>query len=72
MNAAIRAATMVTLAKGHRMLGIKYGYRGLLDEKMDEILAFADIGDYVYEPVKHYSSGMIVRASAKTAFTSYF
>lgn len=34
MNAAIRAATMVTLAKGHRMLGIKYGYRGLLDEKI--------------------------------------
>jgi lipopolysaccharide transport system ATP-binding protein len=32
-----------------------------LDEKMDEILAFADIGDYVYEPVKHYSSGMVVR-----------
>ena len=32
-----------------------------LDRKMDEILAFADIGDYVYEPVKHYSSGMIVR-----------
>ncbi len=32
-----------------------------LDQKLDEILAFADIGDYVYEPVKHYSSGMIVR-----------
>jgi lipopolysaccharide transport system ATP-binding protein len=32
-----------------------------LDQKMDEILAFADIGDYVYEPVKHYSSGMVVR-----------
>ena len=28
---------------------------------MDDILAFADIGDYVYEPVKHYSSGMVVR-----------
>ena len=28
---------------------------------MDEILAFADIGDYVHEPIKHYSSGMIVR-----------
>jgi lipopolysaccharide transport system ATP-binding protein len=32
-----------------------------LDRRLDEILAFADIGDYVYEPVKHYSSGMIVR-----------
>lgn len=32
-----------------------------LDRKMDEILAFADIGDYVHEPVKHYSSGMVVR-----------
>ncbi len=32
-----------------------------LERKMDEILAFADIGDYVHEPVKHYSSGMVVR-----------
>jgi lipopolysaccharide transport system ATP-binding protein len=32
-----------------------------LARKMDEILAFADIGDYVHEPVKHYSSGMVVR-----------
>lgn len=32
-----------------------------LDRKLDEILAFADIGEYVYEPVKHYSSGMVVR-----------
>lgn len=32
-----------------------------LERKLEEILAFADIGDYVYEPVKHYSSGMIVR-----------
>lgn len=32
-----------------------------LDRHLDEILAFADIGDYVYEPVKHYSSGMVVR-----------
>jgi lipopolysaccharide transport system ATP-binding protein len=32
-----------------------------LDSHMDEILAFADIGDYVYEPVKHYSTGMVVR-----------
>jgi lipopolysaccharide transport system ATP-binding protein len=32
-----------------------------LDQQIDEILAFADIGDYVNEPVKHYSSGMVVR-----------
>jgi lipopolysaccharide transport system ATP-binding protein len=32
-----------------------------LEQRMDEILEFADIGDYVYEPVKHYSSGMVVR-----------
>jgi len=32
-----------------------------LDRRMDEILAFADIGEYVHEPVKHYSSGMVVR-----------
>jgi len=32
-----------------------------LEERMDDILAFADIGDYIHEPVKHYSSGMVVR-----------
>ncbi|HET6565693.1 MAG TPA: ABC transporter ATP-binding protein [Xanthomonadales bacterium] len=32
-----------------------------LDQRMDQILEFADIGEYVHEPVKHYSSGMVVR-----------
>lgn len=32
-----------------------------LDDRLDDILAFADIGEYVHEPVKHYSSGMVVR-----------
>jgi lipopolysaccharide transport system ATP-binding protein len=32
-----------------------------LDERLDDILAFADIGEYINEPVKHYSSGMVVR-----------
>ena len=32
-----------------------------LNERMDDILSFADIGEYIHEPVKHYSSGMVVR-----------
>jgi len=32
-----------------------------LEERLDDILAFADIGEYIHEPVKHYSSGMVVR-----------
>ena len=32
-----------------------------LDQRLDEILEFADIGEYIHEPVKHYSSGMVVR-----------
>ncbi len=32
-----------------------------VDERMDDILSFADIGASIHEPVKHYSSGMVVR-----------
>lgn len=32
-----------------------------VNEKLDGILAFADIGDAIHEPIKHYSSGMVVR-----------
>jgi 6-phosphofructokinase 1 len=39
MNAAVRAATMVAVAKGHRMLGVRHGYRGLLDGKIAPISA---------------------------------
>ncbi|MFT4007761.1 MAG: ABC transporter ATP-binding protein [Lacrimispora sp.] len=32
-----------------------------MDQKLQDILSFADIGDFVYQPVKTYSSGMFVR-----------
>lgn len=37
MNAAIRAAAMIALAKGHRVLGVRYGYRGLLEGKLVQL-----------------------------------
>lgn len=38
-----------------------------IEEKLPEILEFADIGDYVYQPVKTYSSGMFVRLAFAVA-----
>lgn len=35
--------------------------RKQIDERMEDILAFADIGEFVDEPVRSYSSGMAVR-----------
>ena len=40
------------------LLGLK---RHEIDEKLQKIIEFADIGDHIKQPVKTYSSGMIVR-----------
>lgn len=32
-----------------------------MDQKIESIINFADIGEYIYQPVKKYSSGMYVR-----------
>lgn len=38
-----------------------------IERKLPEILDFADIGDYVHQPVKTYSSGMFVRLAFAVA-----
>lgn len=50
---------------GRENISIAAGFMGWstaqVRERFDEIVAFADIGRYLDEPVKHYSSGMVVR-----------
>ena len=44
------------------MAGALYGLGSdELESRMPDIVDFADIGPYIDEPVKHYSSGMVVR-----------
>lgn len=48
--------------------GTLMGYsREEMDERLDDILAFADIGEFVHQPVKMYSSGMFVRLAFAVA-----
>lgn len=50
------------------MNGTMMGFsRKEMEAKLQDILDFADIGDYAYQPVKTYSSGMFVRLAFAVA-----
>jgi len=81
LNVNGRVSSMIdpTLGMDHEASGIENIYlRALfLDvkknevmKKIDEIIAFSELGDYIYLPVRTYSSGMVMRLSfaISTAF----
>ena len=52
----------LTAIENIKFLGILQGYtKKEMETRIPQILEFADIGDYAYQPVKNYSSGMNVR-----------
>ena len=48
--------------------GAMFGFtKREIDDKLDEILAFADIGEFIHQRVRAYSSGMFVRLAFAVA-----
>jgi ABC-type polysaccharide/polyol phosphate transport system ATPase subunit len=73
-----KVSSLLELGAGfnHEMTGIENVYfygtvmgysKQEMDARMDNILAFADIGAFVHQPVKTYSSGMFVRLAFAAA-----
>jgi len=58
---------------GRQNVYIKSSILGLtrdeIDARFDDIVAFADIGDFISQPVKSYSSGMVVRLAFAVAIS---
>lgn len=70
VNGKISALLELGAGFNHDMTGLENIYlngtmmglsRQDVDEKLNDILNFADIGDFIYQPVKTYSSGMFAR-----------
>lgn len=47
-----------------QLLGLK---KAEVDEKLEDIIGFADIGEHIHQPVKTYSSGMFARLAFSVA-----
>jgi lipopolysaccharide transport system ATP-binding protein len=45
--------------------------RSEVESNLDEIINFADIGQFIYQPIKSYSSGMFVRLAFACAINIY-
>ena len=44
------------------------GYsKEFLDEKFDEILEFSELGEFIEQPIRNYSSGMLMRLAFSVA-----
>ena len=50
--------------------GLLLGHtKKMIDEKLEEIIEFSELGDFIYKPVRTYSSGMRSRLAFSTAIS---